>query len=439
MYNTFTAVLILCFFFIPKILPQSLHADTIKAAPVLNNSGKADTSGFIMGTYNYINRHIETYNKYFNDIGITYLINYKGDFLSNLAGGNYAKSSYLKYLYAGINFNLDKIFNYNETKLYISSIGVGGESFCSSTGASQGISNIEAFNTWKIYELWIEHNFIDEHLSLKLGLYDLNTEFDSKITSSVFINPSHGIGLDFSQSGKNGPSIFPTTSLTFRIKYKSESNFLLQTAILDGLPGDPDNPNGTHIIWNKDEGFLFTAETGFAKDEENFCKGYEKYIIGGWYYNSTFPGISSDDTNPELHKGNFGIYASAEKFLFSPGYDSACGLAAFLRIGYAESNINRFNSYLGTGIIYKGLFCTRDEDIAGLAVAIAGYSYKFKQASGLLLYNLSGPEINLEFTYSIQLADWFNVQPDFQYIINPTYCTSGRYAFVAGLRTSLVF
>lgn len=47
----------------------------------------------------------------------------------------------------------------------------------------------------------------DDKLSLLFGLYDLNSEFDTQETSSIFINPSHDIGAEYAQSGKNLPSI----------------------------------------------------------------------------------------------------------------------------------------------------------------------------------------------------------------------------------------
>jgi porin len=325
------------------------------------------------------------------------------------------------------------------TKLYISSIGTGGENFCNTVGTSQGISNIEAFGTWKIYELWMEQSMLDDRASIKLGLYDLNTEFDARITSSFFINPSHGIGADFSQSGKNGPSIFPTTSMTLRARYKTESNFSIQAAVLDGVPGDPDNPKGTHVILNKNDGLLFTAETGYGQNEESFGAGFEKYVIGGWYYNSRFSSFAAEDYASSGHKGNFGVYASAEKFVYSENDNPAQGISAFLRVGYAESTINRFNSYIGAGAIYKGLFDKRDDDVLGIAIAIAGYSSEFIDTFRSELPNISGPEINLEITYSMQLTGWLNIQPDFQYVANPTYCISNKYAFIAGLRTSVTY
>ena len=172
------------------------------------------------------------------DYGIQFSIYFINDFLQNLSGGIKTGSSYIGLLNPNLNIDLDKMLNWKETDLWISAIGNIGNNFNNKVGAEQGIDNIAAFNTWKIYELWIEHKILDNLLSFKFGLYDLNSEFDFRLTSLIFLNPSHAIGTEFALTGKNGPSIFPTTSLAFRIKYLDQTGFYFQTAVFDGIPGD---------------------------------------------------------------------------------------------------------------------------------------------------------------------------------------------------------
>ena len=81
-----------------------------------------------------------------------------------------------------------------------------------------------------------------ERASIKFGLYDLNSEFDAIEAAALFINPSHGIGPDFSQSGRNGPSIFPLTSLALRADYKLDDHWLVRAVILDAFQVIPSVP-----------------------------------------------------------------------------------------------------------------------------------------------------------------------------------------------------
>ena len=96
-----------------------------------------------------------------------------------------------------------------------------GASLSSRVGDIQTVSNIEAVPTYRLFEAWIEKRFggEDPKLALRAGLMDLNSDFDSVQTASLFINSSHGIGPDLSRSGRNGPSIFPVSAAGVRASW----------------------------------------------------------------------------------------------------------------------------------------------------------------------------------------------------------------------------
>ncbi len=52
--------------------------------------------------------------------------------------------------------------------------------------------------------------------------------------------------------------------------------------------------------------------------------------------------------------------------------------------------------------------------------------------------NIDKYETIFEITYLCYLADWFNIQPDIQYILNPAESRINNYAFIAGVRLSLI-
>jgi porin len=69
-----------------------------------------------------------------------------------------------------------------------------------------------------------------------------------------------GIGPDFSQSGRNGPSIFPVTSLAVRRERKLAKNWLARLTVLNGLPGDPTHPAATVIKLSGRDGVLIVGK-----------------------------------------------------------------------------------------------------------------------------------------------------------------------------------
>ena len=103
-------------------------------------------------------------------------------------------------------------------------------------GDAQGVSNVSAPNTLKLYEAWLERNFAGNHFSTLFGLYDLSTEFDRLQGAGLFLNSSFGTGPEFAQSGVAGPSIFPNTAFGARFATKPTANVVLRLAVLDGAP-----------------------------------------------------------------------------------------------------------------------------------------------------------------------------------------------------------
>jgi porin len=111
------------------------------------------------------------------------------------------------------------------------------------------------------------------------------------------------------------------------------------------------------------------------------------------------------------------------------------GLAIFGRYGIADSTVNQFDAYLGAGLVYTGLFPSRDEDEMGRAVAIARNGDGFMTAGAPLDYK----EKVLELTYRAQITPWLSIQPDCQYVINPGTDPTLDNALVLALRVGLSF
>ena len=49
------------------------------------------------------------------------------------------------------------------------------------------------------------------------------------------------------------------------------------------------------------------------------------------------------------------------------------------------------------------------------------------------------PEMVVEFTYQSQITPWLVVQPDIQYLINPSGSSQLSNAFVIGARAAIIF
>ncbi|WP_417465156.1 carbohydrate porin [Kordiimonas sp.] len=262
-------------------------------------------------------------------------------------------------------------------------------------GDAQVISNIETpVRAARLYEAWVEQPFMQKRASIKLGLYDLNSEFDALESAGLFIASAHGIGTDISQTGQNGPSIFPITSLAARFSVDLSDDITTRFAVLDAVPGDVDHPKRTTIKLGGGEGALMIGELEYRTSAA-------KLLVGHWRYSADF-----ETHDGSMRGGNAGTYIRGE-------WAAADDTAVFARLGQAEGRFNTFSRFYSGGISHTGIWQAADQ--VGLAIAWAEHSKGYQQANP----GANRREVALELTYKANLTDWLSFQPDIQYVINP--------------------
>ena len=283
-------------------------------------------------------------------------------------------------------------------------------------GDAQAVSNIETgTRAIRLYEAWIDQKFGDV-ASLRVGLYDLNSEFDALDASGLFVSSPHGIGTDFAQSGQNGPSIFPSTSLAARVAFAPAEGWTIRAAIFDAVPGDPARPARTAVKLGKGDGALLVGEI-----EAPLAGG--KLLLGHWRYTAAFDRI--DGAGAET--GNAGSYIRAQLPL-ARREDGT--LDAFVRAGVASSRFNMFDRFLSGGLNFSGWVKGREDDALGLAVAAAFTADPYRAATGA-----AASEVAIELTYRAQVTPWLAIQPNAHYVRRPSADPGVADAIVLGVRT----
>lgn len=276
---------------------------------------------------------------------------------------------------------------------------------------SAGLDNIETpegANTTKLYQAWIQQTFLEERLSVLTGLYDLNSEFYATESSSMFIQPTYGIGAELGDTGLNGPSIFPTTSFGIRAKAQT-AGYYLQAVVLDGVPGDPDNPHGTHVQFNKGDGALDVIEGAIPLSAEQNAHD-NKLALGAWHYTARF----DDLIDPTIKRISHGCYAMIEKVLrYKPGGNEE-SINGFVRAGKTDGDTFQFDMSWSAGLVFSGPFAGRDQDHLGMAYAQERNGEKWRVYSG----NPTVFEKSIELTYRYQAMPGLVLQPVAQYLIN---------------------
>lgn len=361
---------------------------------------------------------------------------YTADWRRNASGGLRRGTRYLDNLDLTLAIDAERAWGWRGATLFAHGLHNNGQTLSEDlVGDIQGVSNIETgVRASRLYEAWIERRFAADRASVKVGLYDLNTEFDTIETAGLFLNSSHGIGHDFSQSGRNGPSIFPVTSLAIRADYRIDDHWLVRAAVLDGVPGDPDHPAATIIRLGGRDGALVIGEVVYADDDSRIA-------LGHWRYTATFDDLltTEADGRPVGRDDNAGIYLLAERRLTRETADSVQGLSGWLRLGLAEERINPVDRYLGAGLVYTGPFAGRDTDQIGLAIGWAKFGDPYRRAVAALGDATDGREISIEASYRAPITPWLTLQPDIQYVISPGGDPVLDDALVLGLRAEIGF
>ena len=228
-------------------------------------------------------------------------------------------------------------------------------------GDLQGLNNIEAPVGLRMYELWSEVSFGNgQQFSTRVGLLDLNAEFDAPVTSSFFIGPPFGIGTDLAQTGENGPAVFPVTSLGLRIAGKLGEAISWRAAAFDGVPGRVDRNSFAPVDVSGRQGALLIGEV------EVGVRRLNKLAFGAWTYTSAFDTIDSQVTGSAPRKGNRGGYAMIDMPLATL---NAMRLDGVLRAGVADARFNAVSTYVGAAVVASHLLPGRPDDAMGLAVA----------------------------------------------------------------------
>ena len=412
---------------------------------------------------------------------------YTGEIVNNLQGGISDGSEYVQIIDLIFDIKSDNLINLENANFYIDLLGIHGKNPSNYIGDIQGVSNIAATKSYKIFELWVQQNFCKDKLSFLFGVYDLNSEFDVMKSAGLFLNSSFGMGAELAQSGKNGPSTFPYTSLAFRFKMQFADHFCIQAAILDGVPENFDNLQSTRYQINSQDGALLASEIILTSDTEqddsykwfskrkkiNYKKRkfrcrrglrrsnrpkrqnknnyshrqqwrqniisehtFSKIAIGGWCYTSDFQMINQNfNSNAHIQRqNNWGLYGLIEKNITYKNSNRKKIFGAFFRCGISNKNINQIDKYFGSGIVFSGFFCN---DQIGIALAAAHNNDKFRQELLKTGLRTDRWEMALEFSYRVEVKDWFSIQPNMQYIMNPGFNSDLRNSIIAGARLEI--
>lgn len=264
-------------------------------------------------------------------------------------------------------------------------------------------------------EYWYQQKLFNDKLRLKFGKQDANIDFG-------YLNS----GWDFMNTAF---SINPTTPMP---TYPDQAfGFMAEI-----------NPKEWLSIRN---GIYSRFNVPFNITEIEFKPTIKKlpgrYMLGAWEMSdsngmSVSGGVDSGGNvyNNNFNR-NFGAYVGFEQMVYKENKNDENdmqGLTVFGQAGMSPSNKNDMSKYIGCGLHYIGPIPKRDKDRVGIAFANGSFATRLGDITSQV-----GSETVAEAFYRIQINPWFYLQPDVQFIMNPSGYYGNSVAF--GLRSVITF
>jgi porin len=189
------------------------------------------------------------------------------------------------------------------------------------------------------------------------------------------------------------------------------------------------------------------------------------YKLGVWYDAEKFAdqrwdntGLSLADPNssgtPATRRGNYAVYAVADQMIWQQADELDRTLNVFARVmGTPLTDRNLIDFSMNFGLTLREPLLHRDDDTLGIGMGyaqVSGRSAALDRDTAAFTGSITptrNGETFVEVTYQYQMAPWWQLQPDIQYVFNPGAGIANPNAStervknetVFGMRTNILF
>ncbi len=324
-----------------------------------------------------------------------------------LAGGERERWASRWLLQLGATVDLEALAGWRGGTVFAGFHAHRGRNGSLDTGDIQAYSNIDADPFTGIDEFWFEQVSPQGRVRFKVGRIDANTEFACVPAAGDFLNSSAGysptiLAIPTYPDPQPGANLFVTPADWITVGagvYRSSRG----RPVLSLSPGERFLVAEARVRWRAAGGGMLG--------------------LGHWHETATLERYDGERTG-----GTSGVYAIFQQRVRSSGPRA---LDLFAQFGHADENVGPFSHHYGLGVLATGPLPGRPGDVAGVMVSRVDLS----DAPGA---GFPRDETAWEAFWSFELARWFRLQPDLQFIRNPSGGAAGvDHALVFTLRVHL--
>jgi len=417
--------------------------------------------------------------------GVSLAVQETSEVLGNPSGGSARGAEYDGLTQGILQLDTQRAFGWYGGLFNVSALQVHGRNLSADNlDTFQTSSGIEADRSTRLWELWYDQKFLEEsRMDVKIGQQSLDQEFIVSNNAAYFVNTMFGWPTVPSYDLPGGGPAYPLSGLGVRLRARPVNSVNILLGAFNGSPvhgnpvtanpADPQQVDASGTSFPLNGGVLVFTELQYVYPSLG-SMGYpgqstplgRTYRIGAWYDSQKFAdqrydvnGVSlanpASTGMPASHRGDYSIYAVADQMLWRNGRDPNNNVSAFGRVmGTPQSDRNLIGFTMNAGLVLHEPLRYRPDDTFGLGM---GYASVTSSVSGLdrdtaafaspgSYSPIQGGETYIEATYQYQVRPWLQLQPDLQYVINPSGGVINPNnptqrvgdEFVIGLRTNIL-
>lgn len=380
------------------------------------------------------------------DEGVTVAAGFTAEIFGNPVGGVDRGVTAVTTSAIDLWFDLDRLLELRGTRFHVSGGWRTGRSLSEKyVGNAFPIQEAVGSETIRLVTLAIEQSLFADTLHLAVGRLSPGDDFATSdlycyLVQNAFCGNPYNVLID-------APSFatFPITVWGARARATPTSWGYVTAGVYQADLAVIDNRfHGIDFGVHAGDGVISLGEVGWLTT--SMMGGRQgRLAAGGWYDSSSYAQLDRPSVEQQ---GNGGWWVLAEQLVYREQPAGTQGLTPFLNVAGAADDVNRMPLFLAFGVVYRGLFPDRNDDttVFGLAWTAFSDALARRQRRGQRLgTRVRGPqddELVLEVGHRFVLAPWFpwlSVQPDAQYVVDPSGTGDIPDALALGVQLNVTF
>ena len=386
--------------------------------------------------------------------GVEPFASYWGNFLANPIGGEQQSSSWMQLLIFGAEFQLEKLIGWEGSSVMLSATDAAGSNLSLKIGNLFTASQSYVMNTFALYNVYYRQRFLDDAVEFRVGRMSAGQLFA--------LLPVMGLPVNSAVNG-NPTSLFTNAPFTStaaatwaayaRVKPTDES--YIQAGIFQASPrlGKPAY-HGADFSIRPGDGTLMMMELGWlpgsadAVEKQPDGKTFEKttvaptssklpgvYTFGAYFSNYSFSKFSGGTEH-----NAYGFYAQAQQMVWRSATNPDHSVTLWGGVTYSPQTEIALIPVMGFGgVVWQGAIPGRNEDSILINFYTGAFSNEYAKDKANSGGGWATAETVLEWSYIVQLTENLQIQPDIQYVFQPSGLRGIPNALVIGFQVGMEF